>query len=92
MRLLLSQKGAESRLYLKLACEEIRLFGIYEKVSEYLKALAQTTPQLIEFVLNRIEQEYGSKIVKNVFTLLHHSRQGQLSFETFADECRSEVV
>eukprot|EP00111_Clytia_hemisphaerica_P016572 TCONS_00049092-protein len=83
MRLLLSKKGAESPLYLKLACEEIRLFGIYEKVSEYLKALAQTTPQLIEFVLNRIEKEYGSKIVKNVFTLLHHSRQGLTEDELY---------
>ena len=81
MRILLSKKGADSPLYLKLACEEIRLFGVYEKVSEYLRQMSQTTPQLIEFVLNRIELDYGMESVKDVFTMLHHSRQGMFSWK-----------
>jgi len=77
MRLLLSKRGAESPLYLKLACEELRLFGVYEKVNDYLKSMAQTTPKLIDFVLDRIEMDYGKELVKNVFSLLYSSRQGK---------------
>lgn len=78
MRILLSKKGADSPLYLRLACEELRLYGVYEKVSDYLHEMSQTTPQLIEFVLNRIEANYGKALVKDIFMLLRHSRQGLL--------------
>lgn len=83
MRLLLSKKGAESPLYLMLACEELRLFGVYERLSEYLKSLAQNIPQLIEFVLKRIEPSYGKDLVENVFLLLQFTRKGLTEDELY---------
>ena len=86
----MSKKGAESPLFLKLACEELRLFGVYEKVNDYLKAMAQTTPKLIEFVLDRIELDYGKELVKNVFSLLNGSRQGrQLLFYEYTQPAQT---
>ena len=80
MRVLLSKKGADSPLYLKLACEELRMFGVYEKLNDFLRKLAQTTPQLTEFVLNRIEIEYGSKIIRNLMSLLYFTKHGKETF------------
>ena len=91
MRILLSKKGADSPLYLKLACEEIRLFGVYEKVSDYLHLMSQTTPLLIEFVLNRIEGNYGQDLVRDIFMMLHHSRQGLLCFVTTPTTCMLRI-
>ena len=38
-----------------VACEELRLFGIYEKISEKITNFAQTVPALFEQVLERLE-------------------------------------
>lgn len=76
MILLLSKRGAESPLYLKLACEELRMFGVYEKLNDFLRKLSHTTPQLTEFILQRIQLEYGADVVKNVFAILYFTRLG----------------
>jgi len=36
MKILLSKKESGMPLYLSLACEELRVFGIYEKVTWYI--------------------------------------------------------
>lgn len=76
MKLLLSKKDASSPLYLKLACEELRVFGVYEKLNEQLQKLAQTVPQLVEFTLQRLEMENDKELVADAFSLFYHSREG----------------
>lgn len=38
-----------------MACEELRLFGIYEKISEKIANFAPTVPGIFEQVLERLE-------------------------------------
>ena len=40
MRLLLSKDGSANPLWLSLACEELRLFGSFEKVLQKIRELA----------------------------------------------------
>ena len=76
MKLLLSKRESNSPLYLKLACEELRMFGVFEKLNDHLRSLAQTVPQLVELMLQRIETENDKQLVMNAFALLYFSRQG----------------
>uniref|UniRef100_A0A1I8FBD1 WD_REPEATS_REGION domain-containing protein n=1 Tax=Macrostomum lignano TaxID=282301 RepID=A0A1I8FBD1_9PLAT len=46
--------------YLRLVCDEIRLLGLHESLSEQLKQLPQTLPQLVSFVLARLETQCGN--------------------------------
>ena len=77
MKLLLSKKDSESPLYLKLACEELRMFGVFKEFYQHIQQLAQTVPQIIEFSLKRIEMENGEDLVRDILALLYFSRQGK---------------
>ena len=46
MRLLLSKDGSANPLWLSLACEELRLFGSFEKVLQKIRELADDLPRL----------------------------------------------
>jgi telomerase protein component 1 len=50
MKRLLSKKDAYKPLYLIVACEELRVFGVYELVSERIASMAETVPALFEEV------------------------------------------
>lgn len=52
---LLAKKEATNPLYLVVACEELRVFGIFEKISEKISNFAQTVPELFAQVLERLE-------------------------------------
>ena len=83
MKLLLSKKDSASPLYLKLACEELRVFGVYEKFYQHIQNLATTVPQLIELCMQRLEMENGEHLLRDALTLLHFSRQGLTKEELF---------
>ena len=76
MKLLLSKKDAANPLFLHLACEELRVFGIFEEVSSFLKSLPPTLPNLLQEVLNRIEGELGKELVTVSLSLLCLVRNG----------------
>lgn len=76
MKLLLSKRDSGSPLFLKLICDELRLFGVYEKLIQHIRALPQNIPKLIEFSFSRIETETGKQLIVDTFSLLHFSRQG----------------
>ena len=42
LRLLVSAPGALNPLWLSLSCEELRVFGVFEKVTEHIKKLPGT--------------------------------------------------
>jgi len=53
MKILLSKKEAGMPMYLSLACEELRVFGVYEKVSfSLLPGPVMTTHRLVSVLHN----------------------------------------
>ncbi|KAH9524948.1 hypothetical protein Btru_028330 [Bulinus truncatus] len=76
MKLLMLKKDAHNPLYLKLACEELRIFGVFEKISDKLKSLPQTTAQMLQEILCRLEQDHGKELVCSALSLLACARDG----------------
>ncbi|KAM9066652.1 telomerase protein component 1 isoform X3 [Sarcophilus harrisii] len=76
MRLLLVKRGAALPLYLRLATDHLRLFTLYEQVSEQLRALPATVPLLLQHMLGVLEQEHGSDILPLALAALHVTRSG----------------
>lgn len=76
MKLLLSKREGANPLYLKLACEELRVFGVFERISTKLKSLPHTTPALLQDVLSRLESDIGQELVSMAISLLVCSRSG----------------
>jgi len=73
---LLAHPGVENPLYLRVALEELRLFGSYEQLSGWIEALAPDVSHLFEQVLARLEEDHGREFVAEAFSLLGCSRYG----------------
>ena len=76
MRVLLSKKEADNPLFLTLACEELRVFGIFEKIGERVKKLSQTLPLLLQEILTRLEEDHGRETARQALSLIVCSRNG----------------
>eukprot|EP01113_Clastostelium_recurvatum_P018405 TRINITY_DN2169_c0_g1_i12.p1 TRINITY_DN2169_c0_g1~~TRINITY_DN2169_c0_g1_i12.p1 ORF type:complete len:2586 (+),score=522.10 TRINITY_DN2169_c0_g1_i12:146-7903(+) len=76
MRLLLKKTDANHPLYLMLACEELRVFGVYEQLGERIKTLAATVPRILDEVLTRIETDHGRLLVSVALGCLGAARGG----------------
>jgi nephrocystin-3 len=61
--------------------EELRVFGVYEKVSERINSMASTVPALFEEVLKRLEGDNDRELFIAFVTLLTCSRAGLLEVE-----------
>eukprot|EP01125_Pyxidicula_operculata_P019749 TRINITY_DN7182_c0_g1_i1.p1 TRINITY_DN7182_c0_g1~~TRINITY_DN7182_c0_g1_i1.p1 ORF type:complete len:1565 (+),score=417.22 TRINITY_DN7182_c0_g1_i1:40-4734(+) len=93
MRQLLLKADANKPLYLIVACEELRVFGVFERVSAFIQNMADTVPRLFEEVLKRIENDHreltnnnndgydSRKLVVQALCLLTESRGGLLQSE-----------
>jgi len=81
MRELLKKADAGNPLYLTIACEELRVFGLYEQVTEKIKRMAPQIPRLLEEVLKRLEVDHGQETISNICSLLVTSRGGLLEHE-----------
>ena len=81
LKLLLTKKDAGNPLYLHLACEELRVFGVFEEVTEYLKQIPATTSILLQEVLKRLESELGAELISTSLSLLCLVRNGLLECE-----------
>lgn len=78
MKLLLAKKEANVALYLSLACEELRVFGVFEKITGKLKMLPHTVPHLLQEILRRLEEDHGQELVAAALTLLVCTRNGEI--------------
>lgn len=76
MAVLLGKADAGLPLYLKLACEELRVFGVYDALNERIKGLSGTLPGLVDEILTRFENDHGRALVANALAALALSRQG----------------
>eukprot|EP01129_Flabellula_baltica_P005804 TRINITY_DN2127_c0_g1_i1.p1 TRINITY_DN2127_c0_g1~~TRINITY_DN2127_c0_g1_i1.p1 ORF type:complete len:2266 (+),score=515.97 TRINITY_DN2127_c0_g1_i1:47-6844(+) len=81
MRVLMRKRDSSNPLYLALACEELRLFGVYEEVSNRIKSLNPKLPGLFTEIIQRLEQDHGSELVKSALSLIACSRNGILEIE-----------
>jgi hypothetical protein len=89
MEALLAHPGVRNPLYLRVALEELRLFGKFEQLTERIKALAEDISGLFDQVLARLEEDHGRELVTETFSLLGCSRYG-LSETEFLQLLRHE--
>ena len=81
MKLLLSKKEANNPLYLHLACEELRVFGIFEQVTAFLKKMPPALSNLLQDILMRLETEHDPELLSTSLALLSLVRNGLLEHE-----------
>ncbi len=74
---LLANEATENALYLKVALEELRLFGSFEELTQRIERLPATTEELFGQVLDRVEGDHtGVFPVAEGLALLAASRSG----------------
>ncbi|EDV25204.1 uncharacterized protein TRIADDRAFT_25073 [Trichoplax adhaerens] len=81
MDLLLAKEASANPLWLSIACEELRVFGLFSKVTEMIKGLADGLLELLEQVLTRFEEESGGHLMVATLCFLECSRHGLLERE-----------
>jgi len=86
---LLAHQMVKNPLYLRVALEELRLFGRYEQLTERIKTLAEDILGLFDQVLARLEEDHGHELVAEAFAVLGCSRYG-LSEAELLDLLRQE--
>ncbi|KAK2103886.1 Telomerase protein component 1 [Saguinus oedipus] len=77
MQLLLVKRESGRPLYLRLVTDHLRLFTMYEQVSERLRSLPATVPLLLQHILSTLEQEHGPDVLPQALTTLEVTRSGQ---------------
>lgn len=81
MKLLLSKREANNPLYLHLACEELRVFGVFEQVTAFLKKMPPALSNLLQDILTRLEMEHDPNLLSTSLALLSLVRNGLLEHE-----------
>eukprot|EP01119_Soliformovum_irregulare_P012097 TRINITY_DN311_c0_g3_i1.p1 TRINITY_DN311_c0_g3~~TRINITY_DN311_c0_g3_i1.p1 ORF type:complete len:944 (-),score=326.09 TRINITY_DN311_c0_g3_i1:1917-4748(-) len=81
MEQLLSKSDSHRPLYLVTACEELRVFGVFEELSDRILRMSETAPDLLGEVLERLEGDHGRVLVETSLSLLECSRGGLLESE-----------
>ncbi|XP_040208424.1 telomerase protein component 1-like isoform X2 [Rana temporaria] len=76
LRLLMIKKGTRDPLYLTMACEELRMSAVFEKLSDDIQKLPATLPPLIQKRLEMLEEEHGANNVGIALTAICISRKG----------------
>ena len=70
MRSLLRKPDAGNPLWLEMACEELRLFGEFEKVNDRIRSLGNSTLLLADQVIQRLERDFGVPCVNGLLSIL----------------------
>jgi tetratricopeptide (TPR) repeat protein len=76
LSLLLARSEAANPLYLRVALEELRLYGDFETLSQRISNLPACLKELFEQVMLRLEEDNGADLVKEIFSLIGCSRYG----------------
>lgn len=93
VNILLQRKETENPLYLKVAMDELRVFGSFEKLEDKINSLPSNVTDLFEAVIKRLEEENGEELVEKLFCLLECSRYGltQTELEELLDEDKDKI-
>ncbi|XP_031552448.1 telomerase protein component 1-like [Actinia tenebrosa] len=70
MDLLISLDGATNPLWLSLSCEELRVFGVFERVTDHIKSFPDSLQGLLKFILKRLVSEDEFQNVEKVLRVL----------------------
>ncbi|XP_038068590.1 telomerase protein component 1-like isoform X1 [Patiria miniata] len=81
MASLLSKDSSQNPLWLSVACEELRVFGSFESLSDKINSLADGLLNLLAQILTRFEQENGGEMLVATLCLLECSCHGLLETE-----------
>ncbi len=73
---LLAQSEAKKPLYLRVALEELRLFGKFELLTQRISYLPSSITELFDQVLVRLEEDNGAEFVESAFSFTGCSRYG----------------
>ncbi|KAK5582105.1 hypothetical protein RB653_003688 [Dictyostelium firmibasis] len=73
----ISKTHAKFPLFIKLACEELRVFGSFEKLNQFVtKGIPDTIDQLILNMITRLEEDMGKDLIKKTLCFIALSRFG----------------
>uniref|UniRef100_UPI00398E90D5 telomerase protein component 1-like n=1 Tax=Pristiophorus japonicus TaxID=55135 RepID=UPI00398E90D5 len=89
MRLLVIKKESHNPLFLKLASEVLREFGVFEKISEQIRALPTTLRLLIQHTLGCLEEQHGTGMVTFALSALSASGKGLRERDLYSILCTS---
>ncbi len=73
---LLKREETRNPLYLKVALDELRVFGSFEKLGEKIASMPGNVVDLFQSILVRLEKEHWYELVEQLFCLLECSRYG----------------
>lgn len=76
MTSLVGNEGSANMLWLAIACEELRQFGVFEAVTERIKKLNSSTSGLLQQIIARLIAEDASGSVKQALVLVAISARG----------------
>ncbi|KAK3703596.1 hypothetical protein QZH41_019138, partial [Actinostola sp. cb2023] len=71
MSLLIDIEGATNPLWLSLCCEELRVFGVFERVTLHIQSLPSFLEGLLKFILKRLITEDEFNNVEKVLCALY---------------------
>ena len=66
---LISKREAGNVTYLKLLCDEMASFGVYEKLDAKLNSIGETTEKILDEILERAENEIGKELVVDIINI-----------------------
>src|SRR5262249_55028081 len=84
MAALLAKEQSDNPLYLIAACEELRVFGAFERVTERIDGLPSDMAGLFGEVLGRLEHDPSRGLVEAALSVLACARYGLLETELLA--------
>eukprot|EP01133_Synstelium_polycarpum_P004222 gene4222-4918_t len=73
---LISKTHAKFPLFIKLVCEELRIFGSFDRLAAFVTKLPETTEQLIGSIVSRLEDDFGKDIIKKTLCFIALARFG----------------
>ncbi|XP_060546985.1 telomerase protein component 1 isoform X2 [Pantherophis guttatus] len=84
MRLVLLKRGSRQPLYLSLLIQDLRLFALYEKLSERIQKLPISLPLMMQHLLGCMEQDHGLELVAMTLVSLWASRDGLMEQDLYS--------
>uniref|UniRef100_A0A8C5SGA3 Telomerase protein component 1 n=1 Tax=Laticauda laticaudata TaxID=8630 RepID=A0A8C5SGA3_LATLA len=84
MRLVLFKRGSRQPLYLSLLIQDLRLFALYEKLSERIQKLPISLPLMMQHLLGCLEQDHGLELVTITLVSLWASRDGLMEQDLYS--------
>ncbi|EFA81763.1 hypothetical protein PPL_05758 [Heterostelium album PN500] len=73
---LISKTQAKLPLFIKLVCEELRIFGSFDRLAMFIAKLPETIPQLIDQMITRLEDDFGKDLIRKTLCYIALSRYG----------------